>query len=106
MKQNLCLYTELVLEGLGINLSICIRYGFRSFPKTTKIIINKVSKLMQLSYRKYCNIDNCDMSQNNSTVSLINFQICSTKFQPNGGYWLASNDIARRHRISINAVTL
>ena len=43
---NSCFYAS-GLAGLGVNLSVCIRYGFRSAPKTT-YLNNKVSKLSQL----------------------------------------------------------
>ena len=47
-----------MLEGIGVNFSVCIRYGFRLTPKTTKNSIKKVSKLTQLILRKYRDIDN------------------------------------------------
>ena len=43
---NLCFdvaeWIKLVLKGLEINLNVCVRYGFRSTPKTTKDLINMV----------------------------------------------------------------
>lgn len=54
---------ELLLEGLVVNLSVYIKYGFISTLKPPKDLINKVLKVLLLLLNNYHHIDNFLASQ-------------------------------------------
>ena len=90
---------ELVLEDLGIKLSVHIRFGFRLTHKTTKTLISKLSKLTQLLLSKYLDI-------NDFLLTIAIYCKNDTITQP---YWLSftsSRNMMRKFRQLVTQLPL